>query len=84
MRAADDVVWCPVEGEIVLFHTTEGAYFGLSAVAARIWTLLNEGRTPDSVVETLVSEYEVDESPARSEVDRIVAELGGLKLLTED
>lgn len=84
MRAADDVVWCNVEGEIVLFNASDERYYGLNEVAAQIWRRLNEGASPDVVVHELVAEYEVEEHAARPEVDRLVGELLNLRMLVQE
>jgi hypothetical protein len=47
----------------------------LSDVAERMWDLLTEGNTVDSVVDVIVAEYEVDPSRAREDLERLIAEL---------
>ena len=75
VKANEDVVWCPVEGELVLFHSTKGLYFGLNEVGAEIWRRLADGAADDSIVKDLRSKYEVDEATAISEVHRLTSEL---------
>ena len=84
MRAAEDVVWCPVEGEIVLFSASASRYYGLDDVASRIWTRVTEGADSDGVLETLLSEFEVDSETAQTEVNRCLEELIELRLLVCD
>ena len=75
VKANEDVVWCPVEGELVLFHSTKGLYFGLNAVGAEIWRQLADGAADHKIVEELRSKYEVDETTAKNEVHRLTSEL---------
>ena len=84
MKADQDVVWCPVEGELVLFHSTKGLYFGLNATGAEIWRMLSEGAAVPSIVSELQSKYNVDESTAIGEVNRLTKELTDAGLIITD
>jgi hypothetical protein len=56
-----------IAGETVILGMSAGRYYGLDAVGARIWQLI---QTPTSVADlrrTIVSEYEV--APERCEAD---------------
>jgi hypothetical protein len=81
VKANEDVVWCPVEGELVLFHSTRGLYYGLNTVGADIWRLLADGAADDMIVSELRSKYEVDEATAASEVHRLTSELAQAGLI---
>lgn len=50
-------VSCDLSGEAVILNLSSGEYFGLNAVAARIWELLQEGRTVLEVRDRLMQEY---------------------------
>lgn len=56
-----------VEGETVILELDRGTYYGLDAVGARVWSLIQEPRSVASVRDALVEEYDVD--PARCEAD---------------
>jgi hypothetical protein len=47
----------------------------LSPTAARIWELLAEGVTVDTLVDRLVGEYEVEAAVARGDVESVLAEM---------
>jgi hypothetical protein len=84
VKANEDVVWCPVEGELVLFHSTKGLYFGLNAVGAEIWRQLADGATDHKIVEELRSKYEVDETTAITEIQRLTSELAKADLIVAE
>ena len=84
LYAAEDVVWVPVEGEIVLFNAAEGQYYGLDDVGARIWTHVTEGASTDEVVNALLEEFDVDRVAAQTEVERLLRELTEKHLLIKD
>jgi len=81
MQLAQEVVWCPVEGEMVLFHSETGEYYGLNEVAARVWRLIAEGASQEAMIERLLAEYEVDSETAHAEVARLIDEFAASNLV---
>jgi len=67
--ATKDQVSSDLAGEVAILHLNAGTYYGLDAVGARIWSLIQEPRTVGEIREVLVSEYEVE--PTRCESDLI-------------
>jgi hypothetical protein len=65
--AASDQVSCDLEGEAVVLNLTNGVYYGLDPVGARIWNLIQRPMTADEIRDTLVNEYDVE--PSRCERD---------------
>ena len=65
-----------VGDELVMMSAAKGNYIGLSPVGARIWELIDQPRSVDSVCETLVAEYDVDPATCRAEVDAFLTSLG--------
>lgn len=56
-----------IAGETVILGLSAGRYYGLDAVGARIWQLIQTPIAVADVRRTIVSEYEVD--PDRCEAD---------------
>jgi hypothetical protein len=67
--ATKDQVSSDLGGEVAILNLTAGTYYGLDAVGARIWSLIQEPRTVEEIRDVLVSEYEVE--PDRCEGDLI-------------
>ena len=67
--AARDQVSSDMGGEVAILHLKAGVYYGLEAVGARIWSLIQEPKTIAEIRDILVSEYEVE--PNRCESDLI-------------
>lgn len=65
----------PVRGQLLLMSVELGRYFGLNALGARIWTLLEAPTSIDALVARLVEEYEVSPEQCRREVGDFVAAL---------
>mgnify|MGYP001555885497 FL=1 len=57
--------------ETVILDLVSGTYFGLDPVGARIWQLLDEGRTLAEVCASMLVEYEV----SRDEIERDLTDL---------
>ena len=60
IKIADDQICCNLDGEAVILSLKTGTYYGLDQVGARIWDLIQEPRTIDSVLEVLLFEFDVD------------------------
>src|SRR5881409_1384530 len=68
--AIRDQVSADLAGEAAILNLKSGVYYGLDAVGARIWQLIQEPRTVASIRTVLLSEYEVD--PDRCERDLLL------------
>jgi hypothetical protein len=55
------------EGEVAILNLRGGTYYGLDAVGARIWNLLQEPKTVREIRNVLVNEYDIE--PERCERD---------------
>jgi len=58
--AAKEQVFCNLADEVVILNLKAGVYFGLNAVAARIWNLIQEPRTVREIRDVIADEYDVD------------------------
>jgi hypothetical protein len=65
--AAKDQVSCDLAGDAVILHLKTGVYYGLDAVGAFVWKLMQAPMTVAEIQANLVKEYDVD--PGRSEAD---------------
>jgi hypothetical protein len=72
---SDDVVYRRVGQGAVLVHLPSNKIFELNTTGARIWELIVARLDQDTIVETLVDEFEVAADRARAEVLHAVAEL---------
>ncbi len=75
VRIAEDVAFRDLQGEAVLLNLKTGVYFGLDPVGTRIWHLIREHRSLQTVLDRLVGEYDVSEGGCRQDLLRFVAAL---------
>lgn len=67
----DDVLFQKLGDEFVVANLDTGVYVTLDELAARIWELLKEATSLDTLVATLLDEYEVDEVTLRSDLQEL-------------
>jgi Coenzyme PQQ synthesis protein D (PqqD) len=65
----------PVDGEMVMFDPTKGAYFALGAVGSRVWQLLERPVEVAAICATLEREYAVDPATCRDDVTIFLTQL---------
>ncbi len=67
VQAVKEQVSRDLAGEAVILNTTSGVYYGLDAVGARIWDLVQQPATVQKLLDTILAEYDVE--PKRAEHD---------------
>ena len=84
---SEDLVMRNVGGEMILVPIRANvgdldSVYTLSAVAARIWTLLDGSRSIDELANVISDEYDVDLAAARADLDELIAALESSSLIT--
>lgn len=80
--ASRQQVSADLAGEAVILSLTNGVYYGLDPVAARIWELVQERRTVASVRDALLDEFEgVDEERCTRDLVEFLTQLRDWELL---
>ena len=70
------ILYAPVgTEEAVMLSVAAGRYYGLNAVAARIWELLERPRTTAELRALICEEFEIDAPTCEAEVLKFVKEL---------
>jgi Coenzyme PQQ synthesis protein D (PqqD) len=67
--ATQEQVSCDLAGEVVILHLRSGMHYGLDAVGARIWSLIQTPMNVNDLRDALLEEYDVD--PDRCERDLV-------------
>jgi hypothetical protein len=75
------VSYSKVGDEAVLLNMHDGIYYGLDAVGTRVWELLAGGMSEEQLCDTIVEEYEVDRETAARDLDALLGELLGRRLI---
>lgn len=85
-RIPDGIVFQTLQDELVLLNLHTGVYFGLNAVGARIWQLIQAHQPAplNSVLDALIDEYDVRSDRCSDDLLRLVARLEENQLLELD
>ncbi len=79
-----DVLNQEVSGETVLLDLKSETYFGLDATGTRIWQLIREKGDVQSVFDTMLVEFDVDEAQLRKDFSALLAQLSEAGLVSMD
>ena len=69
---AEDVLYQPVEDELVLLDLKSQKYYGLDSMGSRMWHLLLEHRSVGAVADRICEEYEADRHQVVRDVESMV------------
>jgi hypothetical protein len=77
-KAVTEHLYCDLNGEAVVLSLANGRYYGMNAVAARIWELVQDPHSADEIEQAILLEYEVEREVCRQQVSgflqRMIAE----------
>jgi hypothetical protein len=66
--ATREQVSCPLGEESAILNLKNTVYYGVNAVGARVWKLLQQPRSVQELRDALVDEYEVDAERCQSDL----------------
>ena len=81
IRRSDAMLSTNLGDDVVMMDIEQGAYYGLEAVAARIWALTEQPVSVGSLCERLVTEYQISPEQCHEEVLAFVNELVGRQIV---
>lgn len=79
----DGVTWQEIDGELVILDLKTSAYLTTNAAGALLAKQLTEERTEQELVDSLVSEFEIDAEVAGADVAVYLEQLREKSLLIE-
>lgn len=82
--ASPETVSSALDGETVILSLDGGVYFGLDEVASRVWELIREPVSVDSLCGQLQAEYDIEPACCRAELIALLDALERAGLLQGD
>jgi hypothetical protein len=73
--AAPDVLASEFSDEVVILNLSDGIYYSLDKVGARVWSLLKSPIRVGVIRDVIVSEFEVDESRCLNDLRDLLVNL---------
>ena len=71
-----------LDGEKVMMNLDKGQYFMMNEVGSRIWEIISEPVNVKGIIDTLRSEYEVDEEICKDTVVEFLGRLNNAELIS--
>lgn len=86
VMASKDQVSCDLAGEAAILNLKNSVYYGLDAVGAWIWTLVQAPITVGAVRDAVLQEYDVEREQCERDVLDLLQKLAaeGLVAITTD
>lgn len=79
--ATREQAWCELEGDAVIVNLASEIYYGLDAVGARVWNLIQEPAPVRAICHALTAEYDVDADRCERDVIAFLRELAAAGLV---
>lgn len=70
ITVSTEQIWSDLVGEAVILDLKSGVYYGLDAVGAHIWKLLQDAKSIREIRDTVLAEYDV--TPHQCESDLLL------------
>jgi hypothetical protein len=71
-----------IDQQTALLDIERSKYFGFNKVGSRIWQLMEQPVTIETICQTLTREFDVEESKCQAEVVAFCSKLAAEKLIT--
>ena len=70
-----------MDGEAILINLSNGIYYSMDKVGAVVWELVERNFSPEEMVGSIVSRYEIETETAQADLERLLKELVDEKLI---
>lgn len=81
VKASSRQMSADLAGEKVLLNYGDGVYYSLNTVGARIWELVQDATSVESLLTQLLSEYDAEPAECEADLVHLLDELSGLGLV---
>jgi hypothetical protein len=79
--ASSGQISCDVDDEAVILSLEDGVYYGLNEVASRVWELVQKPRTVREIRDSLIQEYDIEETRCTRDLLDLLTQLHRWKLV---
>lgn len=81
VKAMAEQEWCVLQEEAAILNMKTGVYYGLNAVAARIWQLVQKPQPVNTILEVLLDEYEVEAKRCERDLLELIQSMASEELI---
>lgn len=79
--ASSQQVSCPLGDESAILNLKNSVYYGMNAVGARVWNLLQQPRSVSDLRDVLLDEYEVEKELCERDLINLLQKMHGEGLI---
>lgn len=79
--SAPNQIACDLDDEKVILNLDSGVYFGLDAIGAHIWHLIQEPKSVAEIQNLLLAEYDVNRETCRRDLLALLRDMAAQKLI---
>ena len=79
--AKKDILFSAMDKEIVMLNIEKGSYYGLNPSAAKIWKILQEEQTFESLLQKIEKTYKVKKENCEKDLEKFILDLKKHKLI---
>jgi hypothetical protein len=79
--ASSQQVSCPLGDESAILNLKNSVYYGMNAVGARVWNLLQQPRSVSDLRDVLLDEYEVEKELCERDLIALLQKMHGEGLI---
>ena len=83
LRRSDRVVSRACDEGVILLQLDEGGYYMLDEIGGQVWDACDGSRSLGSIIAALADEYDASAALIRADVEELVHELVGERLLVQ-
>ena len=86
VTVSKDQISCDLGGEAAILQLASGVYFGLDAVGASVWQLIQQPKTVGEIHAALLEEYDVEAARCEADLQALLRDMlaAGLIQITHD
>ncbi len=86
VTVSKDQISCDLGGEAAILQLASGVYFGLDAVGASVWQLIQQPKTVGEILAALLQDYDVEAARCEADLHSLLREMvaAGLIQITHD
>lgn len=81
VQRSSNQVACDMGGEIVVLDLESGCYYGLDAVGARVWSLIEQPASLSAIRDAIMAEYEVDAESCEHDIQAFLDKMQAVGLV---
>lgn len=80
-KASTKYLYSEIDSEAVILDVNSGTYFGLNEVSNRIWQLLQTPTSQGSLIEQVLTEYDVSQEQLEQDVSALLQDMSNAGLV---